>query len=128
MLKGSWVDGAPNIVYPLAENNVFILGVTSIEEQMLKMVKIRVTGETTFNWLEARYKEEYPEECGKQSTFNEGCFQGLTVGQDKYDVDLVATIIESKGIRQETGYMQYTSTQCKQLVSKFMKFLYFMFL
>ena len=98
MLNGSWVDGAPSIIYPLEEKNVFILGLASIEEQILKMVKIRVTGKTTFNWLEARYQTDYPEECGEQSTFNKGCFQGLTVGQDKYDVDLVATVIESKGI------------------------------
>ena len=100
MLKGSWVDGAPSIVYSLAEKNVFILGITNIEEQMLKMVKIRVTGKTTFNWLDARYKQNYSEECGKQSTFNEGCFQGPSVGQDKYDVDLIATVTESKGIAQ----------------------------
>ena len=107
MLKGSWVNRAPSIVYPLEEKNVFILGVIS-KSLILKMVKIQVTGETTFNWLEARYKKDYPEECGKQSTFYEGCFQGPTVGQDKYDVDLVATMIESKGIRQG-----YKSTQCK---------------
>ena len=102
MLKGAWVDGAPSIIHPLADKNVFILGLANIEEQILKMVKIRITGETTFDWLEAKYKTDYPEQCEKQSTFNEGCFQGRNVGQDKYDVNLVATTIESKGTRQ--GY------------------------
>ena len=102
MLKGSWVDAAPNIVYPLAEKNVFILGVAYVENRNLKMVKIRVTGKDTFDWLEARYKKGYSEECGKQSTFNENCFQGTSIGQDKYDVDLVATVAEWKGITQ--GY------------------------
>ena len=102
MLKGAWVDAAPDIVYPLDEKNVFILGVTSVEKKNLKMVKIRVTGKDTFDWLEARYKKGYPAECEKQSTFNENCFQGPSVGQDKYDVDLVATVAESKGITE--GY------------------------
>ena len=62
------------------------------------MVKIRVTGEKTFDWLEARYIEKYPEECGKQSTFHEGCFlQGTPVEQHQYDVELVAKIREKKG-------------------------------
>ena len=100
MLKGSWVDAAPNIVYPLVEKNVFILGVTYVEIKNLKMVKIRVTGKDTFDWLEARYKKGYPEECEKQSTFNENCFEGSSVEQDKYDVDLIATVAESKGITQ----------------------------
>ena len=100
MLKGKWVDGAPNIVYPLAEKNEFILGLTNNEAKMLEMVKIRVTGETTFNWLEAKYNESYPEECGKQSTFDEGCFEGESVRQHIYDVDLVAIVVESKGITQ----------------------------
>ena len=100
MLKGSWVDAAPNIIYPLEEKNVFILGVTYVEKKNLKMVKIRVTGKNTFEWLEARYNKGYSEKCEKQSTFNENCFEGPSVEQDKYDVDLIATVAESKGITQ----------------------------
>ena len=72
MLVGSYVSGAANIAYPLTETNVFILGKPDLE--FVKMVKIRVTGEYTFDWLEAKYIADYPEECGKQSTFHEGCF------------------------------------------------------
>ena len=98
MLKGSWVDAAPNIVYPLAEKNVFILGVAYVENRNLKMVKIQVTGKDTFDWLEARYYKGIFEECGKHSTFHEGCFQGMSVEQDKYDVNLEAIVVELKGI------------------------------
>ena len=95
-LVGSWVSGAPNIAYPLPETNVFILG--KPDPNFVKMVKIRVTGEKTFDWLEARVIEKYPDECGKQSTFHEGCFlQGNSVNQNQYDVKLVAKIRGVKG-------------------------------
>ena len=54
------------------------------------MVKIRVTGETTFEWMEAIYNKNYPEKCGKQSEFDESCFQGVSVEQDKYDLTIKA--------------------------------------
>ena len=106
---GTWLRGKylgqgaiPNIIYPLAEKNVFILGhPTTGRGASVRMIKIRVTGKTTFDWLDGRYLIlERMEECGKQSTFHEGCFQGNFYGQDKYDVDLVAKVVESKGIIQ----------------------------
>ena len=115
--KGTWLKGRymaqgtiPSIIYPLAEKNVFILGhPTAGKGASLRMVKIRVTEKTTFDWLDGRNvildsnKDEMiddNEECGKQSTFHEGCFKGSFQGQDKYNVDLVATVVESKGITQ----------------------------
>ena len=101
-LQGKWLGqgASPNIIYPLAEKNVFILGhPTTGTGASVRMVKIRVTGKTTFDWLDGRNLIlEGMEECGKQSTFHEGCFQGSFQGQDKYDVDLFATVVESKGI------------------------------
>ena len=104
--NGTWLTGKyfrpdhiPNIVYQLEEKNVFIIGKAYPFNSILMMVKIRVTGITTFNWLDARYVEKYPEECGKQSTFHEGCFRGESVNQDKYDVDLFARVVKSKGIK-----------------------------
>ena len=103
--KGTWIKGLslgpghiPNIIYPLAEKNVFIVGIDYGNN--VKMVKIRVTGITTFDWLEARNVEPAPEECKKQSTFNESCFTGQSFRQSRYDVDLVATIVGTKGITQ----------------------------
>ena len=122
MRKGTWLTGKysgrgyiPNIVYQLEEKNVFILGIAiqfgnsslwnsnwKFILSSLKMVKIRVTGITTFDWLEARYIMHYPEGCGKQSTFHEGCFRGELVTQFNFDVDLFAIVVESKGITR--GY------------------------
>ena len=108
MLVGSYVSGAANIAYPLTETNVFILGKPDLE--FVKMVKIRVTGEYTFDWLEAKYIADYPEECGKQSTFHEGCFfKGNNVEQDKYDVQLVAKIRGAKGnFVSNIGALEYS--------------------
>ena len=90
-LKGLWANGpAVAIAYPLVEKNVFI--VSTVGSNIMKMVKIRVTGETTFDWLEAKYHQDYPYECGKQSTFSENCFTGTSVDQDKYDVNLKAVL------------------------------------
>lgn len=57
------------------------------------MVKIRVTGETTFKWIDAKYDEPgFPAECSSQSTFYEDCFQGNGVKEDEYSVKLSATV------------------------------------
>ena len=56
------------------------------------MVKIRVTGETTFDWLEAKVKNGPSGNCKVQATFNEECFEGTPVTQKEYDVTLSATI------------------------------------
>ena len=108
--EGTWLQGKylgqgtiPNIIYPLAEKNVFILGhPTTGKGASVRMVKIRVTGKTTFDWLDGRNLVlKGMEECDKQSTFHENCFnQGNVYGQDKYNVDLVATVVGSKGIAQ----------------------------
>ena len=107
---GTWLQGKylgqgtiPNIIYPLAEKNVFILGhPTTGRGASVRMIKIRVTGKTTFDWLDGRNLIlKGMEECDKQSTFREDCFEkGKFYGQDKYNVDLVATVVESKGITQ----------------------------
>ena len=55
------------------------------------MVKIRVTGKTTFDWLEAKAYRGYPNSCAIQSTFSEDCFEkGTNVERNKYDVVLAA--------------------------------------
>ena len=95
--KGAWISGAPNIAYPLQDRNVFILG--KPDGQFVKMVKIRVTGEKTFDWLDAKFIGiETDPKCGEQSTFHEGCFIGRSLERDKYDVELVAIIEKPKGM------------------------------
>ena len=69
--------------------NAFI--VASQEEVYLKMVKIRVTGERTFEWLAAKYDTNYSVKCTTSSNFSEQCFKGTSVTQAMYNVELVAT-------------------------------------
>ena len=88
------MNGNASIAYPLAEKNVFIVGKPDVK--FLKMVKIRVTGETAFDWLEARYYANYPKDCGVQLTFTENCFQGSSANQEKYNVILSA-------VKRQTG-------------------------
>ena len=95
--KGKFISGAPSIAYPLQDRNVFILG--KPDSQFVKMVKVKVTGEKTFDWLDAKFIGiESDPKCGEQSTFHEGCFIGKSLERDKYDVDLVAKIEGLKGI------------------------------
>ena len=60
---GDWAKDAPSIAYPLAEKNVFVLGQPLPKHNFLKMVKIQVTGLTTFDWLDAKNRRNWPETC-----------------------------------------------------------------
>ena len=90
-------NGVPipaTIAYTL-EGNFFI--VAGIEEPYLKMIKIFVTGETSFNWIEAKYSTPASgSNCRSQSSFTEACYQGTSNTQTAYNVQLVAT--------KESGY------------------------
>ena len=54
------------------------------------MVKIRVTGEMTFDWIGAKYDATFASDCSLQSTFSEGCFQGTDVTEENFNVMLSA--------------------------------------
>ena len=47
------------------------------DQTYLKMVKIKVTGETTYEWIEAKYNREgdYDPDC--ETTFQESCFDHM---------------------------------------------------
>ena len=56
------------------------------------MMKIEVTGETTFNWVDAKYHVvSATSSCRDQETFSESCFHGSSVSQGNYDIQLVAS-------------------------------------
>jgi len=78
-----------SVAFPMGDN-IFI--VACDDGWHLKMVKIRVTGETTFDWMEARYgwEEKIPTKCTAQETFTADCFVGESVAQKNYNVLLVA--------------------------------------
>ena len=89
----------------MEEQNVFIVAAAIGTD--LKMVKIRVTGETTFDWIEAKYYQNFPSTCMIASTFNEVCFQGTSVTQTNYNVLLAAS---HRGIRY--FYLIQTTILC----------------
>ena len=68
--------------------NVWIIGL--VNDNHLKMVKIEITGPTTYNWVDTRYQTPYTEACAAQATFDESCFIG-TPRSNIYPVDLDAT-------------------------------------
>ena len=83
------------------EGNVFIIA--AVRGSHLKMVKIAVTGETTFDWIDAKYHDpSATSSCRDQETFSESCFHGSSVSQGNYDIQLVA----SSG----SGKLQYLSS------------------
>ena len=84
------------ISYPLGENIWIIAGRI---ENALKMVQIEITGQDTFNWIDASIT--LTETCFSQQGFTESCFTD-GVNQSRwgrsYDVSLV-TIQEGTGNR-----------------------------
>ena len=71
------------------KGNIYI--VAAMDDSYLKMVKIRITGETTFDWLTAKYnRPSYSSMCTKQITFYEECFYGTSMPKRSYNVELHA--------------------------------------
>ena len=80
------------------EGNYFIVAAldNNGDQMLLKMVKIRVTGETTFKWISARYIVSSSNPlCKRQRTFNLDCFSGASMSSKSYNVVLRA----GKGIQ-----------------------------
>ena len=69
------------------KGNIYI--VAAMDDFYLKMVKIRITGETTFDWLTAKYRGP-SSMCTKQITFSEECFYGTGMPKSSYNVQLLA--------------------------------------
>ena len=92
-LSGSWINGGNPVPATIAyhvQGNVFIIG--AVRGSHLKMVKIEVTGETTFDWIDAKYHDpSVTSSCTDQETFSESCFHGKSVSKGNYNVKLVAS-------------------------------------
>ena len=105
-VSGKWINRGNPIPATIAyhvDGNVFIIA--AVEGSYLKMMKIEVTGETTFNWVDAKYHAvSATSSCREQETFSESCFHGSSVAKGNYDVQLVA----SSG----SGKLQYLSSTC----------------
>ena len=86
---GGDVPRPATIAYSLG-GNVFLVAL--VEEPYLKMVKIFVTGETSFDWMEAKYSQPSSNSsCRHQSTFTKECYHGTSMDETAYNVQLIAT-------------------------------------
>ena len=90
---GSFINRACNAEAAIAyhiEDNVYIIAV--LHGPFIKMVKARVTGEVTFQWMDAKYDRivDADPKCKTDSTFYEGCFKGSSVSQEEYNVRIDA--------------------------------------
>ena len=110
-LEGIWVNASAGPAFPMGEN-IFIVGCVECGGPHLKMVKIRVTGETTFEWIEARVqRRNYPSHCKAQETFTVECWNdgstengyGTIFDESRYSVVLVAKLQESQRKKLEIG-------------------------
>ena len=97
-LSGSWINSGIPVPATIAyhvHGNVFIIA--AVRVPYLKMVKIAVTGDTTFDWIDAKYhKPSATSSCRDQDTFSESCFHGKSVSKRQYNVQLVASLGSGK--------------------------------
>ena len=101
-LSGQHANGAASIAYRV-EENTFIVAASG--GKFLKMVKIQVTGETTFDWIEAKYHRPSSDStCKSQLTFDLACFHGTSMPETSYNVVLVA---------EKTSGIQVSSSGCQ---------------
>ena len=101
-MEGSWINDSPrnaSLAYPIGEN-IFI--VACVDRNNLKMIKIRVTGETTFDWIEAKH-QRVTANCNAQETFTTECFVGSPAKEHQYNVALVAKQVETKQKNRDMG-------------------------
>ena len=93
MFSGSFINhGTPvpaTIAFKLANNDEWIVGVK--EGNYLKMVKLRVTGANTYDWISTKYRRDgsYDEAC--VTSFSESCFVGPNGAERFYPILLEAT-------------------------------------
>ena len=90
-LSGLLINGGvplpATIAYPLGKDT-FIIGLK--EAPYLKMVKILVTGEHTFVWMDAKSRTDHSVDCEATLTFSEDCFEGSSTEEAHYNVQLAA--------------------------------------
>ena len=90
-ITGSYITGGSKPVTHVLNlgNNIWIVGV--IDSPHLKMIKIEITGENTYNYVATRYTTgtATTSACSNPSTFSEACFIGTESSNGTYVVNLV---------------------------------------
>ena len=88
LIGGPWVNnGIPlraTIAHHLETEDAWIVG--THDKIYLKMVKLRLTGANTFDWIRSKYQQDgsYNESC--LTSFIESCFEGIDVPEDRYEI------------------------------------------
>ena len=101
-MEGKWINSSPrnaSLAFSMGKN-IYI--VACVDPPNFKMVKIRVTGQITFDWMEAKYQKlaQLTANCKAQGTFTAECFVGTSVKeQQQYNVVLIAKQVESKFLK-----------------------------
>ena len=68
------------------DKSEWIIGV--VDGPFLKMVRVNVTGSTSFDWIATKYDINYNKTC--LISFSESCFVGNSAREKQYLVKLVA--------------------------------------
>ena len=82
-------DGIPmpvTVMTYLIKEDAWIIG--AVDGGFLKMVKLRVTGSASFDWMSTKYDSNYNDSC--LDGFSESCFVGRNTTENQYPVILVA--------------------------------------
>ena len=98
MISGTGINNgvpiAATIAYQL-DHSVFIIArVLGFKGNDLKMVKIEVTGEKSFLWLEAK-SDHVTSDCQTQETFNINCYRGTSGSEQEYNVAKLVAVSRS---------------------------------
>ena len=74
LFEDSWRTLDATIVHRVVADNTFILA--TVDDGQIKMVKIRVTGVSSFVWVGAKYNPvaTHPDKCSNNSNFFIDCW------------------------------------------------------
>jgi len=95
VFAGSWINHGTPMPVTLKTHlggDRWMFGL--VEAPYLKMVKVDITGEHTFEYVATRYDPDYSVVCAAQATFTDACFHSpscKTLGNGKYRVEELNT-------------------------------------
>ena len=78
------------IAFKLSNKGEWIVGVQ--DGNYLKMVKLRVTGANSYEWINTKYETNGNYDASCLISFSESCFVGTSVDRDFYRINLVTEL------------------------------------
>ena len=89
MPQTKFAGGIPaTIAFKLSNEDEWIVGVVLCSPCYLDMVKLRVTGADSYEWIDTKYTKNYDASC--LTSFSEACFVGTTADRNYFRINLVA--------------------------------------